>query len=287
MLAGQLMEPTIKELVERKLGEKIGSGPHLRVKHKDYPFLAGSPDGINFLKPRGYEFKLVTNQFIAREFGDDTDEVPARYLIQVQWYAMLTGIDQWILAAFFATNGQLKTFAIERDEELGDMLLKRAVDFWQNNVEKRVAPEESDSAIVKTYLSRRYPSHGKDMLEADEELRKLAYKWAHVRHECKRLDTEREELENTFRAVIGSDEGIAFDADNFCTWRKAKDGRKTDEVAAYSELTQHVSEKLAQDIWERHTRPVVGSRRLLPHGPMFKSDPTVADMRGTLLEKSV
>lgn len=292
MEAGLFLEGGVRKMMEKRLKVQIFSATQFcHWQHPEYPMLAGTDDGAVFKDPvnensevdTGAEIKLV-GPHLAREFGDADDDLPDRYLLQTQWN-MLTGRrKRFIVGAFFMVEMELRIFRIDRDEELCEQLLKRALHFWNENIVKKVPPKEDDPRIVKEYLARRYPTHSADMLDADEEIRKLGYKLAHVRHECKRLDMERDELENTLRAVIGGDEGINFDKDNLCTWRKAKDSKKIDYVSGFAQLAQLVDEKVVDEIRNKVTSTVQGSRRLLVKGPIFDSDPTVADMRGKLVE---
>lgn len=284
MQAGLYLEPAILKMTEDKLKVKITTGKEVQHwRHPDYEFLGGTDDGM--IDPEtGIDCKLVGPHQM-REFGDADDDLPAKYILQAN-HNMLTGRrKRFVVSAFFVAEMSMpRIYRVERDEELCEMLLAREIHFWREHVLKKVPPAENDASIVKEYLSRRYPTHSADMLEANDELRELCYKLAHVRHEVKRLDAEKDSLENHLRLVIGNDEGITLDADNRVTWRKAKDSKKTDWFRAFQEISARVDESEAKAAIDKHTFPVVGSRRLLVHGALFDGDSVVADMRQKSLQ---
>ncbi len=156
------------------------------IQHPEYEFLTGSPDRVLIDKETGelaagLEIKTA-NIITSNEWGEeDTDQIPYHYLFQCMWYAGLLGVPRWYLAvAFFLSESrrvkQYREYVVEFDQTLFDVMLSRAVEFWNQHVVPRNPPEitVADPASV-SYYKRRYPSHSNQMwLVPSEEVEKEA-----------------------------------------------------------------------------------------------------------------
>lgn len=90
--------------------------------------LGCTPDGIVFdgTKTLGLEVKNV-DKFSYRKWP--TDSLPERHFLQVQACMYVTGLDEWLLAAFVGGN-ELHLHRIARDEETVALIVKRCEQFW-------------------------------------------------------------------------------------------------------------------------------------------------------------
>lgn len=281
MEAGNYFEPAVLRMLEDKLDAEIYGGDKIRHwRHPEYDFIGGTDDGALIKRPAtkdsevdtGVEVKLV-GPHMAREFGDGGDAISAKYLLQTQHNMMTGRRKRFVVGAFFMAEMSLRIYWVDRDAELCDMLLEREVKFWTEHVLKKIPPSEDDPRIVKEYLSRRYPAHMPgEMLKADEEIRKLGYSLASARHAAKKADAEVDEISNKLRSIIGDSEGIDFDADNRCTWKKATDSTKVDWYKVSQELCDKVSVVEYAETLSKHTYKTPGSRRFLVKGPIFDGE---------------
>jgi predicted phage-related endonuclease len=82
----------------------------------------------------------TVSPFAATEWGEEgTDEIPLTYCLQFHWGMMVTGRPTCLVAVLIGAD-DLRVYEVKRDDELIAEVRKRAVQFWTENVEKKVAP---------------------------------------------------------------------------------------------------------------------------------------------------
>lgn len=121
------------------------------IKHKDYPFLFASLDGMIIDKDTGetgiLEIK-TTNILQSMQKEKWKEKIPDNYYCQVLHYLNVTGYDFAILKAQlkYDYDGDIKLetrhYKIVRNEVLEDMKLleEKEIEFWQKYVEKDKKP---------------------------------------------------------------------------------------------------------------------------------------------------
>jgi putative phage-type endonuclease len=115
--------------------------------HPQYPFLIGNVDGI-----REDENIVVECKTVGGYPDQWQGQIPIYYKTQCAHYAMLTDCDRVDLVACF-DRWQIKVFFYERDVRFEDGLIKVCVDFWNNNVLKKIAPQPQS---LKDFARTRY-----------------------------------------------------------------------------------------------------------------------------------
>ncbi|GBR74904.1 phage recombinase YqaJ [Candidatus Termititenax aidoneus] len=120
-------------------------------RHAEYPFLLGTYDGILTDKETGergiLEIKTttITKSMLWEKWND---KVPQNYFVQVLHYLLVSGFSFAILCAQLKTEWGdgvrkiIRHYEFRRADHEADIeYLKNAeIDFWQNNVLKRVRP---------------------------------------------------------------------------------------------------------------------------------------------------
>jgi putative phage-type endonuclease len=154
---GKIMEAPIADEYARRYGVKVRRRNQI-LRNPAYPWMIANVDRLIEGQRIGLECKNV--DAMAYRLGDwgepGTDEVPENYLLQCRHYMIVTGFEEWHLAACVGGN-RLVCYVIRRDPELDAMLIEGEHAFWQC-VESGHAPEPDFSHRSTTELLKKlYP----------------------------------------------------------------------------------------------------------------------------------
>lgn len=170
---GHKLEPIIIADYEEMHGVRVDKPGTLRRRTEAWWY--ATPDGLVYslgaTRPdRGLEVKVHDRDallFGGLEYGNPgTDQVPAHELIQCQWGIGATGLDRWDLIAFL--GGAPAEYAIDRDDELIEMLREASYRFLVDHVQAEVPPPPDGSTGWEEWLKRRWKANTTDMLSIDD-----------------------------------------------------------------------------------------------------------------------
>ncbi|MEX3635991.1 YqaJ viral recombinase family protein [Paraburkholderia sp. BR14320] len=155
---GNIMEAPIADEYARRYGVKVRRRNQI-LRNAAYPWMIANVDRVIEGRRCGLECKNVDG--MAYRLGDwgepGTDEVPEHYLLQCRHYMIVTGFDEWHLAACVGGN-RLVVYVIRRDASLDEMLIEGEHAFWQC-VESGHAPEpDFRHASTAGLLKKLYPA---------------------------------------------------------------------------------------------------------------------------------
>jgi putative phage-type endonuclease len=231
--------------VERVIGEAWSERhPGVRIytpgtlRHPEHPWALASPDRVvaapGIGRPARDDWQqlleIKTVFFSGSDFGEGADEVPEKYLVQVQWQQEVCGIEDATLVAL--VNGDYREYPIHRDRELGGMLLDVVGRFWRENVLARVPPPPNGSEAYTEYLRRRHPRDLVPALLPSPELADLVAKVREAKAASKAAEEDETLATNRLRAALGEAAGV----ETLCTYRCNKDSEKTDWEAVAREV---------------------------------------------------
>ena len=223
--------------IERVIGEAwTERHPGLRIytpgtlRHPEHEWALASPDRVVASPGQGRParedwlslLEIKTVFFAGNEFGEGADEVPEKYLVQVQWQQEVCGIEDATLVAL--VNGDYREYPIHRDRELGAMLLDQVGRFWHERVLARRPPEVDGSVAYADYLRRRHPRDAAPPLPATPELADLVAKIRAAKAATKAAEEAEQLFTNRLRAALGDAAGV----EGLCTYRTNKDSTKVD-----------------------------------------------------------
>lgn len=235
MTWGLREEPIIAEHYADLHGVKLVE-PGFMV-HPSHSWIVGTPDRLIDKTKKGLEIKTA-NSRVAHLWGDDgTDEVPDAYLIQCEWYMILTGYPVWDLAVKI-DSADYREYTIPENPALQKRLIEIAGDFWYNNILAGVPPEPDGSEQYVKYVQAAYPKDTGKMIAETPQLRELAMRYTIARTDFDVAAAKKEELENLIKSIIGEASGIEGDGWK-ATWKKTKDSVKTDYAIALDKLADH------------------------------------------------
>jgi len=195
--------------------------------HPNHSIWMGTPDRI-VLKgghvTKGLEIKS-TGAFRAKDWGEQhTDQVPLHYLCQVMWYMPLIDVNEMDFAILIGGN-QYREYTVKRDDELLEMMWSKAEFFWRHHVEKRNPPNIDGSDSCKEFLTNKYDSPSRNIVESTPRTDDLAVSLKHTRDQLKILDTKKKSLENLIKDEIGNN--LSMQGKDFkATW-SSYSGRKS------------------------------------------------------------
>jgi len=148
----------------------------------------------------------TTTEFKRKSWTED--EVPDEYYMQVQHQMMIIGPEcKWCYLIVLIGNRTVKVYPIPRNNEVIKDLRDRGTDFWENFVQKKIAPapDGSDSAddALKALYPEEYPEKQMVLSEKDEEeLADELQKFDGIKMKLKELTKEAEAIKQTVKSKI-------------------------------------------------------------------------------------
>lgn len=253
---GQLIEQAIADTYAAKHDVKLRKSGTLI--HKEYPFIAATPDREVIGKRMLLECKVSSPW--RTDWGESgTDDVPPEYIVQCHQQMAVRGwTENGCDLALFRSSADYREYHIDFDPEFWDHCLLRLKKFW-NMVEDDVRPD------IKTMadLQQIHPYDTGGSLMADTDLMKLHAMVLQTKKAYSGVKKIKDEAEEKLKIAIGANAQIVDESNRvLATWRSAKDTEKTDYRQVIHELSQLEIPEL-QEIVDRNTETRHGSRRLI------------------------
>ena len=207
-------------------------------------------DGVDASPTKILECKTA-NAFAKSEWGQvGSDEVPMSYLCQVIWYMGITGIDQGDLAVLFG-NSDFRIYAIERDKTLEELIIQKAIHFWNEYVLKDIPPPPSSEADCQLLFSK---GNGAQRIEADQEIYELTKQLHLLNQQMSQYEEEISAIKQRVMNAMGQAESLHYQGQLLATWKAPKPSYRLD--------TKRI-EQDHPDLYEQYRTPVQNSRRLV------------------------
>ena len=196
--------------------------------HPDYDFLTANPDRIWLDQQRLLEIKTTGAgglEFWRNPEAPQTLRVPQHVTLQTNWYlAFLGWLDSDVVLLNFAETYKIERyqeFPVEFDQELFDLSVQLAVNFWHNHVLARVPPESEDAEEVAEYLKYTHKTATDNMLIGGKEESDIAMRLANANKQFNHWKEQKAIESNGLKALIGDNAGIKGD-DWVYTWKFTK-----------------------------------------------------------------
>lgn len=205
---GTRLEQFVAELFAEKTGKTVRKQSKM-YQHSEYPFMVAHVDRLITGSDELLECKTCS-QYKLEEWEN---KIPKEYILQVQWYLGITGRKKgWIACLIGGQKFDYKS--IDFDEELFNLMVEKAVKFWeqvQNNVPPVILPDDAET------LGEVYSEHTDDMIEASELNDRVAYVQELKMHRDE-IGKEIKEIETEIKATIQDKMGLITDKYNV-TWK--------------------------------------------------------------------
>jgi predicted phage-related endonuclease len=259
---GSFAEDFVAQEYARATGNEVVT--HLEpFIHPQYPFLSGHID--RFVSPKesspvndGGKPNFTTllecktaNPFTKDGWGEPgSDEVPMSYLVQCAWYMLLTGCTRSDLAVLFS-NTDFRIYTINQDLELENLLLDKAVAFWNEHVLKKVPPPPIDESDCKLL----YPqSKQSKSVEASASILSLLSQLPDLQSQVQGAEDRISQIKQALMTHMQDADTLSLNGNVLATWKAPKPSFKLDAKT----LAQEHPNLAAQ-----YQTPIANSRRLV------------------------
>ena len=208
------------------------------------------PDGTEYVHPRlpffrGHIDRKIVAPFdgglevkcsSAMEWGDEgTDQIPSKFVPQVQSYMLLTGRQEWHVAALLWGNygpPSLRGYVVQRSAEFCEFIEHEVGRFWADHVEARNPPDPRDAQEAAARF--RDVVDGATVTATETGMAKIAA-FAHAKAEADRYGKMAETLKVDLMISIGTATGMVdADGELLATWkphtRRSLNRKKAEEL---------------------------------------------------------
>lgn len=238
MRRGVLMEPVIREMARVELGLHLLGGAKFR--HGSEPWRASLDDQA---LGEVIEFKSVST-WAAGGWGEEgTDQVPAEYLAQAQWYCSLSTLPVARIVALIGVD-DLRQYVIESDMEFQEMLHEAARRFWKDYILTDTPPPVDASESCADWLKAKHPASNGVILPATKDAEFWVERLAEAKSGIKELEGQEKAARNQLLALIGDADGV----EGLASYKTSKGRASVDWEAVCFEA------KIKKELIERNTR---------------------------------
>lgn len=207
---GTIMEPIIRAEFSNRTGLKIEILNSI-LRHPEHKFMLANVDGI-VLGGDGKKciFEAKTASAYKAEQWED-DKIPEEYMLQIQHYMAVTGLDSTYIAALIGGNKFIYKL-IEKDDEMIDMIIQLEYDFW-DCVVKNVPPAVDGSESCSNLINKLYSSaENKSKIILPTEAMTLIEQYNSAKEQEKIFSEMKDEAANKLKSMLGENEtGIIND----------------------------------------------------------------------------
>ncbi len=231
---GNLVEPVVAELYQRRTGRKVWQGgPFCVAEHPSLSFLRATPDRWVIDAPdRSSPGLLQIKNANAFKVKDWDTGVPDYIEIQVQAEMAVTG-REWDSVGVLIGGSSFRSFDVERNDDFIAELIEQARHFW-SLVESREKPDLDASPRTLEAIKRLHPADTGEVIRLPEEAVEWFDTLASAKEALKSAETAKTLAETKIREAIGA-----------ATFGELADGRrlslKTTTRAGYTSTTQACS----------------------------------------------
>jgi len=225
---GNLLEDPVAQFYAYRHNVTIHSFTECLV-HPNYDFLTANPDRAVVNLERVIEIKTTGGWGIDlwRDPVKPTALRPPEHVVlQVNWYLGFLGWTEADIALLHFCEGysnpdRYVEFEIIFDQELFELEMELAKNFWNNHVMARVEPESVDAEEVSEYLKHVYKSANDKMLVGGNDETEIASRLAHAQKQFNHWKEQKAIEGNRLKNIIGGNAGIMGDGWVY-TWKMTK-----------------------------------------------------------------
>lgn len=206
---GSRLEAVIRAHYAKENEVEVWHRKHSLIKAKHFPFLA-SLDGAVVRKDSLLLLECKT-AFKDADWGEQgTDDIPPAYIAQVQWAMNVLGLkcQHADIAVLFSGNNY-RSYTVERDDELIDIMLSKALEFMVHIETGEPPPPDDGSKDTAQALASIYTQKNTSIIiEGDLEARNAIDDLEVLNIEIAEREAERDKIKNLLRSKIGTEMGI-------------------------------------------------------------------------------
>ena len=219
---GSTLEPIIRDEFTKRTNLEVDT-ISLMLKHPEFDFMLANVDGIvNDSEGKKCIFEAKTASAYKLDQWKD-DEIPEEYLLQIQHYMAVLGYERTYIAVLIGGN-TFKYKAVDRDEELIDMIIEIEKNFW-NCVVNDIPPNIDGSESCTNLLNSVYPKAKKNCsIILPNEAEELINEYNINKEQEKFYSEKKEECVNKIKAMMEDNEIGAIN-NSIVTWKNTSTER--------------------------------------------------------------
>lgn len=252
---GHALEPVIAERYTIKTGRRLRVVSAM-VRHPDIEWAFASLDRVSATPGERLIVELKWQPH--HSWASDPEAVPAAVQDQVQWQMFVTGYPLAHVAVL--VGSRVEWHELPADREYQDAQLRVAT-WFRGLVERGERPDIDGSESTRLALTAMHPADTEDLMDPTPETDALAHELRAARAAAKAAAEEEDRLANVVRAVLGDHAGVEG-ATYRLTWKKNRDGSRTDWKAVAADLAQYVRPGEWDELVAAHTTVTEGARVL-------------------------
>jgi putative phage-type endonuclease len=224
--------------------------------HPTYPYMSAHIDRFvlgngSAQPPTGILECKTANSFSTGNWGEaGTDQVPMTYLCQCIWYMAITQIQRADLAVLFG-NSDFRIYQITQDQALENLVIEKAIAFWEDYVLKDIAPPASSQADCHLLFQKGDPQK---TVNASSQTLELAKRLHLLNEEMATREVEIASIKQIFMSAMGDAESLLYQDQVLATWKAPKPSYRLDSKRLELEHPQLVTQ---------YQVPMQNSRRLV------------------------
>jgi putative phage-type endonuclease len=219
---GTLMEPIIRTEFSNRTRLKVDIINSI-LRHPENKFMLANVDGI-VLGENGKKsiFEAKTASAYKAEQWED-DKIPEEYILQIQHYMAVTGLNSTYMAALIGGNKFIYKL-IERDDELIEMIIQLEYNFW-DCVVNNMPPAVDGSESCCNLMTRLYPSaENKNIIILPDKALTLIEQYNAAKDQEKMFSEMKEEAANKLKITLGENESGMIN-DISVSWKNVESER--------------------------------------------------------------
>jgi putative phage-type endonuclease len=181
----------------------------------------------------------TANSFSTGNWGEaGTDQVPMSYLCQCIWYMAITQIKRADLAVLFG-NSDFRIYHITHDQALENLVIEKAITFWEGYVLKDIAPPVSSQSDCHLLFQKGDPQK---TVNATSENLELAKRLHLLNEEMATREDEIASIKQVFMSTMGDAESLLYQDQVLATWKAPKPSYRLDSKRLELEHPQLVTQ---------------------------------------------
>lgn len=248
---GRYLEPVVRQAYADETGREVRV-PTGMLRHPERDFMVANIDGFAGAEGQAdlrlFEAKTART---AEGWGEPgTDQVPQVYLLQVQHYMAVTGIDVADVAVLIG-GSDFRIYEVPEDRELQEMLIEAEAEFW-SRVQRGEPPEPVSYADMQARYGR---ASRPASVVASADVERAVARLRTIKAEREALDAAEEEARAVVMGALGEADTLIDPAGKtLATWKCAAPAKRLDSAALKAALP---------DVYERFVKAGEPSRRFL------------------------
>jgi predicted phage-related endonuclease len=215
---GTKIEPLVRQEFSNRTGRTIELHSGI-LRHPKHRFLIANVDGISD-GCRVLECKTARS---ADGWGEPgTDEIPQDYLVQVNHYLVVTGLEVADVAVLIG-GSDFRIYTVEADAEFQALLIEQEAAFWRH-VERGIPPDPVNPEDVK----RRWRTSSGTQIVTNEATRQAVNRLAALKAQIKEAEEIEKELTAAIQTYMTDNAELTCAGEVIATWRQTNASRRFD-----------------------------------------------------------